>query len=360
MYKVSRVLSPDFRAFMSERRAWPLTEEFVHSVRARGKTIRSDVYTNMKRGAAVAPHFAALLAQYFIDKVAAGEPTDDRAAAFLEFIRARGIVEPASHSARALAEHLLEQERDLLADGVPGLLEALCSQTNSEAPPAPTKRASQVRQAVRWMYAYLARAVSPDANHLTAAKAIQTAEAMIGIALNAYEARAIDWWRTNPWTVNVVRGRRAAVGMTIVLPLTAEAYHEIRAGKRMASEVGVSDLQFPTRHVFLEGFAQRSAVDSGLSGDPTRYLALAIDSQVGALCTCPDRLAEPLHILNRVAFPLSEVRAKGYQFRPTGNYEHKSGQPLWELVVKPASSGQEALLSGILISLGLRASNPNA
>ena len=164
-----------------------------------------------------------------------------------------------------------------------------------------------VRDCAQWVYSFLGQNLDPAANHQ---RAMQLGEAMIGMPCEAYQARAIAWWRAVPLTVQLIRKERASLGTAIILPLTAETYERIRAGKQYGSLVRPDELNFlPSRApLYRSGWLTDFAA---IDRPRWRYYPLpekfAVDMQIAALCTSSNRLSEPLRFLTRIGIPLGEV-----------------------------------------------------
>lgn len=350
-----RRLRSDFVEFMRERNAWPLTKNFVGWMRKHGGGIKNGRYAPMKRGEPTDPRYVVGLVRCTLGALAT-RPEDEGAQALIEYLSARRVENVNDYSAATIAEMLLEpdDDEDYIKRGVLGVLDSLFQKRLVPRLVEACSTELNVAAAVRWMFVWVGRQVDERADQLPIEASIAAAETYMRTSYDAYVARAVSWWRYDPWTVVQARGKQTPTGVTIVLPLREAAYEDLKQGRRMSYDVGPHELHRPSRNLLIEALAERPPELDGVDGNTTKNTLNAVVSQVGVLSHCrAEEAHRPLRLLTFAGSRLNRERAVSFGFQPVGTTMRDTGLEFFEKKLAWPYSPQDLILLGLLGAIGI-------
>jgi hypothetical protein len=160
--------------------------------------------------------------------------------------------------------------------------------------------AAEVPAAIEWMYTRVGQLTAPDGPRMLWPAAREYGERIIGIPRNAYVARATEWAAAYPWSLVRAWRNKEPYGMSILLPVTPQAYDDVLRGKRRPYDCTGSDLVAPSTHIILEAGAERpERLPKDKLNDVTWPILVCIAYQFAALVRSNRfRMATPLRILS--------------------------------------------------------------
>lgn len=356
MSNSNRPLLPQFLEFMRSHKAWPPQIKVETWLQSIDEGMRHGVYSQMIRGVPVDPECVVKVVRYLLADT--GTSVHSHAAAtFKAYLKTRGIESTDGHSEWSLAERLLESPTiDHLERGFRGILDALRSRRIVDRFVQACANEQMVRDAVHWMYVWVGRHLEHIAPPSTIAEAITAAEQHMQISMEAYQAKATAWWDFDRWTVILVRGKRTATGMNIVLPLRRHVYDSIRNGERKSYDVEPSDLQRPSRYILHEGTAERPPDLGGNDGNTTRGTLIGILSQDAVLSHDNHNFAKtPVHVLTFGGTEKNLRRAQSFGFKPTGATMPGTKIVMTEKILEWPFHRDDVLFAAGLTLLGMHA-----
>jgi len=355
MPKGERTLRQCFLEFMDQRKAWPSAKGFEGWMRDKKDGIRNGVYSKMQNGLSVDVKYVVALVSFFHANTNA-KLHEESAKAFFEYLKSIGIDNPSEMSPSQLTENLLEvDEDDYFQQGFLGILEAFRGSRFVEASVQGCKE-KDVLDVVRWLFITVGREVDPRQAPDSIDEAISIAQERMRISLDEYRAIALRWWSYDRWTVVRARGPNSAIGMSIVLPLTADAYQSVRKGELAIHSLEARHLQRPSRYLFIEAVAERPVDAGGVRSNMTRRLLAAIFSQASILSHREDSKTEQaLHVLTRAGTPKSERRAKSLGYKKTGNRLLGESCEMLERIMAWPYSPDQLIVDGLSAAIGRNA-----
>jgi hypothetical protein len=297
---------------MDSHQAWPAASAFLKWVKQYDQGIKNGIYAQMIGGYGV----RAMYVVRFVRYLQGGDAECEAARAVL--IELLGGTDWLGQSAEKIASMLLEDgEHDLLQRGVHGIWDAVSSMTTVESSISPCRSESDVAEVVKWMYVLVARHIS-EKQDLWHKESISIAADHMRISLDDYVHKAVAWWQYDPWTVIRVKGRKAPVGMSIVLPLTDAAYNSLRSGNRMSYDIRPEELRRPSPNLLVEMVGERLPLVGGEAGNHTRSTLIAALSQQAILSNPHrDRARGRFRMLSFAGTPANRDRIMSFGFRPT-------------------------------------------
>jgi hypothetical protein len=186
-----------------------------------------------------------------------------------------------------------------------------------------------VCDAIRWLFITAGRTQTKN-EVLPSAAAVGVCESILRCSMQQYQHRVLQWWRHDPWTVVMSRGRNRPGGASIILPMQPAVYEEIRRGRRFILDCGPDCGQFPSDRLMFEAIGGRPFDEGGESADATRSLLIMSLFQIAHLSrSCEDTL----RILAFVFDDLQRKRAVSFGYRPTDTHMHTTDWELFERVL---------------------------
>ena len=323
-----RAFTDQYRAHLDQHGGPPSEATLKHWFKEQCR-YTGGVTTHMRRGTPVPEKyliaFVALL-------VAAESPNDDLALrrarrTTLEFLARFGVTELTPATAPAILAHICyppapRAERthhalDYLRRPILALGEFVdMRMLDSHVRGCPDGR---LEEAVKWMYTRVAQDTPQGRPNMPIAEVNRLASGFMGLSAAEYVERARRWARAFRWTVVLAWHKNEPLGMSIVLPVTPQAYQEILDGKRTPYDCTSNDLMVPSTHLVIEAAAERPEFVGRARPNPTQSLRIALLFQIGALARC-NRLHGPqtLRILSFAGTPTNELRLRDTGFLPTG------------------------------------------
>jgi hypothetical protein len=160
--------------------------------------------------------------------------------------------------------------------------------------------AEDMPAAIDWMYIRVGQQTAPDGPRMLWPAARDYGERIIGIRLDAYAARATEWAAANQWSVVRAWRNKEPYGMSILLPVTPQAYDDVLRGKKKPYDCIGSDLEAPSTHIIVEAGAERpERLPKDKLNDLTWPILVCIAYQFAALVRGNRfKTATPLRILS--------------------------------------------------------------
>jgi hypothetical protein len=183
---------------------------------------------------------------------------------------------------------------------------------------------AEVCQAIEWMAVVAGRSLSPGGAELSPGDAMRLAAEKMRIDLAAYQARAVEWWKFNPWTIALAEGNKRPVGCTIVLPLSDNGRDTLLEGRAMSYEIAPSEMQKPSECLLFEAIVERPrdmGAEASNMKSVTRSLFVSLLAQAGIFShQLPRSRTESLQFLSFGATPTNKKRLKGFGFKDTDRF----------------------------------------
>ena len=334
-------MKDDFILLLDRHSAWPHYEHMHQWLRQRKLGFRENRYTRLKGGFLLPESCAFAVTRYLVEATA-----DDaiiharilRSRRLLsEYLRPRGVASLAALTEDELLNHLTTEDQSdgllggwapianwLVKVGDPGWYAHGCTEAGTFS----------LEDAIRNMMQACGNARNPALDRL---QAITWAEDIMGITTDDYLRQAEEWWQFNPWTVlNTVR-RDELLAVTIVLPVTHEAFERVLTGRAASFELGSADLAVPSANLILEAGAICATKDAVRTAKSRMRLSLA--AQCAALARLP--LLEGVPDLRVLSFEGTEENAKALMstgFQHTGTHMARTSAKLL-LKTVPGNSG---------------------
>ncbi|MGC4030577.1 MAG: hypothetical protein QM754_02350 [Tepidisphaeraceae bacterium] len=183
-----------------------------------------------------------------------------------------------------------------------------------------------VEAVIDWMHVDEGRQLSgmPD---LPVDAAIRLASRTWATPIDEVKRCAIAWETHRPQSILFGTNHRGTpTDVSIVLPVKAKIYNEIRAGLRSPHEIGAAELESFSPYLILYAAARRPPEFGGDRGGDNVYHFLGILAQMSELSAN----ADPLHLLSFAASKVAEARliSTGFTARPdarAGDERHADG-----------------------------------
>ena len=322
---------------------WPtfdrLAEWFVNS--PRGQSFKNARYSKMKKGLSdKEEYFHDLIRMLVTRGMARNAPHYYEAT--VRFLQSRGLSQQQMDDMEAVMNVLCTPPTpipvvssgiiDYLQLGFRGLQQIFEFETADRcAQLMPVKR---VPEAIAWMFIDYGRQLALP-RQVTTKEAIELTEQMMHLTLEDYQARAVRWRAQNPWTIVGFRGDDKMLGMSLALPVSAEARAEVLDGNQMTYDCTHSQIRQHSRFLIHEGFAIRPVE---MHGDPSSALIqpyFAVLAQAAALSDFRKLRADtPLTILSTPGTPINRDRLDGFGYKPTGKHMRLTNIEFVQLVIK--------------------------
>lgn len=334
-----RSLRTDFREHLTRNGAWPIGFNYLLHMRENHGRISGNALTGLRKGRAE-PEKAAF---GLVTLLRGDEAPPGATEALFAYLEARGVRNPADLKASQILDVVTGPPRTRPTDDAPErdyLLEGVwAAQDLIRRPKRWIWRQSreceraEIAVAVDWLQLYIAYTLTPveTRDSLTVEAARPIAESHMGITAEEYARRATAWHDRLPLTTRFGLGPRAPAGWTVVLPLTPEAYGEVRNGRRASYECGPEDLMAPSSHLLVEVVAERVASERVESTNPTLPLMASLHLQLARLSGIDSM--EPggrIHLLSFAGTKPSRDRLVKQGFKPTGAKMPRSGVAIME------------------------------
>jgi hypothetical protein len=341
-------MAQKYRAFTEQfarhlnQHGWPLGKNVQTWFREQSNGIKTEKYTQLKRGQVVAERFSSLLVQ-MLQRDVQGGVSDNYSKAFVSYLKDHGI-----DAATAPMEQIIDcvcgpfADRpteggaiaDFLQRGVDAVSDLFRAKQRLERHIQACASENQVREAVRWIFVAVARCMAKNGERLTIDEAIRAAAEIMHIEAEDYQRSAVEWWKFNPWTVLLTRGAKRPTGVAIVLPLAANGYEEIIGGRQMPQHTTPSQLCVPTSTLYFEAIAERPAEMGAEPGDETRVTRRLFAAVLAQSSVLSRSLVSPksgnIKFVSFAGTPTNVKRLKSYGFRQTGKYMQHVGAEFLE------------------------------
>lgn len=305
-----RAFNPDFVRHFDLRGAWPKAQ-------ATG-IAKSGRYSELRAGdAGIEDYFFR-----FVECCRRRIPDADRERRALdEYLVQIGVADPSALTVEQIVHRISRPGKRSFADALMGGIKYIVGLSELVRHPArcvrPCLNEAEVRSAIAWMFAEAGRLASRS--ELDVQGAIERGEQQIGISLADYRARAIEWWRAEPWTVVLALDGGRPAGMGIALPLRADVYDEVRGGRRRGHECQARDLESPSAQLLVEGLAMRHADGALAPRKPNRFLLAAVACQQAYLSRVREIGGDvPLCLLSFAGTPANRARLIRFGYQPVG------------------------------------------
>ncbi len=332
-----------FRGHMARHSGWPSDRDTLAWFHREYDGMQKGAYARLKRGELLAEHYTAGVVRLMLDPPGLEEKswkTANRAkGVLLDFLRPRGIHSPGKKDLASVLslvctmvdERTDERQQDWVTWGITTMLRLLYSESSIIGSVLGCgTREHTVKQAIDLMYDSCGRQVAARLAK-DRRTAIEAAELHLGQRLADYQSRAQDWHRFNPWTVIYAHDHGTPVGMTIVLPVSDEAYSDVFEGRRASYELTPDDFAVPTCNLIIEAGAERPGDVDYTPRNPTKALILALIAQTAALARVADLPREKnMRALTFAGTPTNRERLLASGFRTTGRTMARSGVELIE------------------------------
>jgi hypothetical protein len=336
-----RVLKKDLIYHLDQSSSWPAVKRTESWLRNQAEiSVSSGQYTDMRNHRPTLERFVMGWIRMLLEDTGIhNEPVRRSLCKYLGW----DCGKLAGTSAEELAIELLEEpidwrfysgrHKDFLMRGVYRLGSTFSSRAAIRKIAHDCSDQSHIGEVIRWMYVYCGRE-SEGVGSLDEEKAVAAAESHIGLPLGAYQDRALQWQRFNPWTLVVAKEEDKSIAMCIVLPLTGEAYDAVKAGSLKSYDVAADrHLQAPSANLLIEGIAVRPPEYGPIKINPTKAILRLGLAQCGVFTFRPKHRPGNIRLLTFAGTPRNEKRLFGQGFRPIGKRMPGTGAKLYELVI---------------------------
>lgn len=309
-----RALKSDLVRVLTAANGWPPHKALTEWIRTQSGakdldgSIRNETYGHIRRGHQVAPRYLVAFVAYYLDCLEFG-----RQLQFITtvtgFLAKQGVHDPLGVPQQELLDYLITEENP---DAMMGEFSALVRQfhrrglaeRNLQLVPC-----SDLDEVARWVYIEVARGEGLNGPRLGDDEAITVATDKLQFPIQRYADQLRAMQRINPWTVVYSMGKTEPVGFTSLHPVRPEVYEAVRRGELASYEIEESDMVFPSRHLVIEGIANRPAPSSRCPNATSWSLLLSIVCQAAYLTWSNGPLSnEPIHVLAPAGTPLNERR----------------------------------------------------
>jgi hypothetical protein len=331
---------------MNERTAFPTHKRAEVWFQTETDGFKRDTYTRLKRGDAVNEKYPAGVVSMLLAR--APEPELQHCIRiFFEYLAARGVPPQLQSSVADLLDYVCDppvrhaaeapNTSDFMQRGIRAISEVFSLKRNIDRYVQNCGSEASLREAIRWLYVCMGRMERPGRTHLQVDDAIRAAESTMRISLSDYQHRAIEWSQFNPWTVLLARGNKRPNGLSIILPLSDDAYDSVLNGQRMTYDCGPDDLVIPSRNLLIEAVVERAKDIGAEPTNPTRALYASVLAQISVFTQylSTDQSGD-IRLLSFVGTPTQAKRMKAVGFRPTGKRMSATGIEFYENRVRPS------------------------
>lgn len=142
-----------------------------------------------------------------------------------------------------------------------------------------------------------------------------------------YEQRYIDFWRKNPNCIRLDRHADSVCGVSIVLPLTSDAFNSFRNGELAWLDIAASDLMDQSQHLLLDSVTEFVSQCRRPWYQVTESLSFVSLAQVASLATRPGQ--SDFEMVSFSASPLNERRLNTIGFIGAQSSEPEFGYPVF-------------------------------
>ncbi len=337
---------------MSDQDAWPVFSETEQWIRENECKIKNGVISKMKKGHAVDPKHARAFASYLIH-LSRKQPHSLTCKTFKEFLRDAGSAASFEMSPAKIADRIMEKDDDAFIGGFFGVLDTFLCERMVEFSVQGRLSQKQVTEAVRWLYLWVAEESAPDRTFSSLDTKINYGEKVTGLSPRKLTELTRMWLDFDEWTVVLARGKWAATGMTIVLPMREDSFRAVRSGELGLGDILPTDLCRPSRYLLIVAIAQRLPELGGDEGNTTKNLLRALITQVGILSHCDGEEAKkPLHLLATAGTPRNRQRIEGMGYRATETKLSDLRHDLFERVYKWPMPPKDLIVLGIATTIG--------
>lgn len=208
------------------------------------------------------------------------------------------------------------------------------------------RSSNEVRSLVRWAMADVGRALAGDPLGLRGdpeAECLALAEKQMKRSLAHFQEQAIGWWDACPWTVLKAIYGDEQVGGSIMLPLTPEAYRQLRQGDISDLDLTPGHLQFPSRWMLGEGLINSFPNPTGARlGWVTARQVTTIIYQVARMSYASDPVAgagRPIEVLCVGGTPDVCQRLLRHGYLPVGPLKGFDVELYEQILPAPESGG---------------------
>ncbi|MCA9297648.1 MAG: hypothetical protein KDA28_01200 [Phycisphaerales bacterium] len=333
-------LEQEFYQFLDERGYWPPFELYRAHMKERHNGIANKALTDLVKGAAVQEKASRGVLTFALES---RYRLEGSRRAVMSYMEAKGVPSPEHADLDTLLDvirgPLLDRyappvdDEDMLETGALGFPRILGKLRGFLDNRSRACQPEDIDPAIGWIHILIACHAAPrrDWHAFSAASTRASSEAHMGIRADEYALQMRAWSQAVPQSVRIVLGRRHPIGVTVVLPLTDDAYERIRTGQIASYECTVEDLQVPSRNLLLEVAAERLGAETVEPINPTPYMLASMLSQIAHLT---DIRSQPEDTLIRmVSFEgtrKSASRLKLQGFKPTGAVMPRSGVKILE------------------------------
>lgn len=351
-----RALRPEFIRFIESHSGWPTEKLILPWMRQNIGGMKKDRYTAIKRGEVVAEKYLQGLVM-LRDDTSGNKDVRKFAHLTVEYLKSSGITDSHPLSTDDLVELLCSpvetkptrSNGDWILKGVRALGDLFDVRRRIESNLMPCENDADVEEAAKWTLAAVGHAHREDQT-ISSEEAIIAGERRMQMFLPQYRDKLICWWKACPWTVLLTRGDRKPGGVSVVLPLTARAYDDIRRGKRCSSQLTEKDITVPSRNILLEVIEERPQSLGGEARDLTRGLLTVALSQIAWFSRdSEDRSSGLLRVLCFNGTKHSVKRANAYGFRAVGTRYERLQLDIFErlLPLDGGSLPSDLVLAGL-------------
>jgi hypothetical protein len=338
-----RALREDFVRDFDGAKQFPREQAFDDwAAKYRGGGFKNGSYSQLREGSAVPVRLVDAFVAYCCRPMLGGGDSPQKTA-LRAYCALRGLDDAILGSLIKTVDLISSSadasHRDPLMSGS-DFVRTLCDrgqQLLESIRPCPSE--AGVRDAVEWMYVDYGRQISRPVK-LSYDEAREQGERAVRLSLKDYQARAISWWRYEPWTVALAYDRGDIVGMSIGLPVTEERYRRVKDGHINTWEIRTADLRSPSQYLITESVAMTPHRGPATDRKPSAPLAVSMVAQLAYLTTV-ENLGEtvPLRVLTCGFSYVALRRAATFNFAPTGTLLHGTDMPILERVIHIKGKG---------------------
>ncbi len=349
----SRSLRLDFVVVLSE--CIPASRSTLEWMRKHGHRMQTVAYLKMVKGEPSKPDHVRGFVAYMLHKLRTS-PECLVSQTVQNFVEANFQQDATLLSDQELHECLVAPKLPIGFNGARSIVEAIHVADQVEEAVDGCKTECQVREAGKWLFVWAAHEICPQAFYRGEQTLIDITEAALDIKLVAYQNALVRWWRKVPWSVVRARGNFTQVGMSVVLPLTKEAYRLVKTGELGVMQIEAEHLCQRSRHLFIGTFAQRTTLLEGEQGIALNRILAALFVQVSILArTDLTEDATPLHMLTAIGSESNKLRIERMGYDPLDAVDRSSRLPLFERVFREPLTADQKIELGTSMLMGKEA-----
>ena len=342
-----RAFTPEFCGYMHRHSGWPedaaTMSWFLNQGYAKDRT-----YLSALRGGRYAPE---PYAYRFIEMLLSGATNQQLAKAsrvLVKFLKEHGFNGPQKvASIESVLSHTctpvctdppgVKPRREVIIDGIRRGFQDIASL----APAAYLRFAvsgvsgrDTVEEAVEWIYVRLAQDRLELGPQLDIQAAKEAATDIIGISFADYVARAEAWVAAAPWSVVFAKGVRRKLSVSVILPISEEAYGSILANERASYDITAADIRCPAQYFVFEALAENPRIARKPRRDMGKLMAMSLAAQHGALMRyLPGGNVSRYHFLAPSGTQENRSRMVASGWKATGVRAESHGHEYWEKTV---------------------------